>query len=258
MVMRMKGHNGLAPCRMCNITGLRVPNSRATTNYVPLERAGHPAVRADREAVRRYDALALPLRTHSQIIQQGHEVDKADSEAHTERLSKAYGVKGISILSNLSSVSFPASFPYNFMHLIYENVLKNLILLWTNQYKGLDEGSDQDYHLRVWDAIGAATAATGSTVPAAFGARPRNVADDKATCTADMWSFWMLYIGPVLLAQQFKKRVYYDHFIEFVKLVTLCLLFEIWRDDITTIHTGFAVWVETYEKYMLNSLITII
>jgi len=37
MLMRMKGHNGLSPCRMCKIKGLRIPNSRATTHYVPLD-----------------------------------------------------------------------------------------------------------------------------------------------------------------------------------------------------------------------------
>lgn len=33
MVMSMKGHNGFSPCRMCKITGLRVPGARATTHY---------------------------------------------------------------------------------------------------------------------------------------------------------------------------------------------------------------------------------
>ena len=37
MVMRMKGHNGLSPCWMCKIKGLCIPNSHATTHYVPLD-----------------------------------------------------------------------------------------------------------------------------------------------------------------------------------------------------------------------------
>ena len=32
------------------------------------------------------------------------------------------------------------------MHLIFEGVMKNLILLWTSEFKGLDEGTGQ-YHL---------------------------------------------------------------------------------------------------------------
>ncbi|KAF9023215.1 hypothetical protein BDZ89DRAFT_893352, partial [Hymenopellis radicata] len=35
MVMRMKGHNGVSPCRMCKITGLPIPDAAGTTHYVP-------------------------------------------------------------------------------------------------------------------------------------------------------------------------------------------------------------------------------
>lgn len=249
MVMRMKGHNGFAPCRMCNITGVRVPGLRMPTLYVPLERSRHPAVQADPNAIREYDPTNLPLRSHEELTRQAREVDTAETEADAGRLSTKYGIKGTSVLSTLSSVSFPNSFPFDFMHLIYENVLKNLVLLWTGCYKDLDTGTGA-YQLnpKVWDAIGAATAASGSTIPGAFGARPRNVADDKASCTADMWSFWLLYLGPVLLSQKFERDVYYTHFIELVKLVNLCVQFELSRQDIDTIRTGFQDWVKTYEK----------
>ncbi|KAJ7029445.1 hypothetical protein C8F04DRAFT_962791 [Mycena alexandri] len=135
------------------------------------------------------------------------------------------------------------------MYLIYENVVKNLVLLWTGNYKGLDVGSGS-YELRpsVWEAIGAATAASGSTIPTAFGARPPDVAKDRTACTADTWSFWLLYLGPVLLHNKFDRPVYYNHFIEFVKLVNLCLQFEYSPEDISTIRNGFAKWVEEYEK----------
>jgi hypothetical protein len=38
MIMCMKGHNGISPCRMCNIQGICIPSSRITTHYVPLNR----------------------------------------------------------------------------------------------------------------------------------------------------------------------------------------------------------------------------
>ncbi|KAG5649482.1 hypothetical protein H0H81_003565 [Sphagnurus paluster] len=37
MVMQMKGHNGISPCRSCHIKGIRIPNARGTTHYVPLD-----------------------------------------------------------------------------------------------------------------------------------------------------------------------------------------------------------------------------
>lgn len=135
------------------------------------------------------------------------------------------------------------------MHLIYKNLLKNLILLWTGEFKGLDEGQGS-YQLKpkVWEAIGIATAASGSTIPGAFGQRPPNCAEDKTSCTADTWSFWMLYIGPVLLARKFKKQIYYDHFVELVKLINICLQFEISRDQVSSLRVGFKNWVEKYEE----------
>ena len=126
---------------------------------------------------------------------------------------------------------------------------KNLISLWTGAFKGLDEGSGSyEFNPKVWEAIGAASAAAGSTVPGAFGAQPRNVADDKTTCTADMWSFWMLYLGPVLLNRKFRRQVYYDHFIELVKLVNICLQFEITPVEISRLREGFKQWVSKYEE----------
>ncbi|KAF9546385.1 hypothetical protein CPC08DRAFT_738550 [Agrocybe pediades] len=135
------------------------------------------------------------------------------------------------------------------MHLIYENLISNLILFWTGTFKGLDQGTGS-YELlpTVWEAIGKATAQSGSTIPTAYGARPPNIADNKMSCTADTWSFWLLYIGPILLQGRFTQEVYYTHFIELVKLVNMCLQFEIARTDVDVIRKGFASWVEQYER----------
>jgi hypothetical protein len=255
MIMRMKGHNGISPCRMCTITGLRVPSAAGTAHYVPLDRSRHPDVVGSNK-VKKYDPLKLPLRTHDQFMDQAHEVQFAATATAEESLAKQYGVKGIPILSCLSSLFFPLSFPYDFMHLIYENVIKNLVLLWTGTYKGLGQGTGS-YQLSptVWDAIGAATAAGGDTIPTAFGARPPDVSKDRTACTADTWSFWLLFLGPVLLHNKFQRPIYYKHFIEFVKLIHLCLQFEYSSGDIALIRTGFANWVEEYERYISDALL---
>lgn len=77
------------------------------------------------------------------------------------------------------------------MNLIWENLLLNLILLWTGKFKGLDEGCES-YKLGpgVWEAIGEAMKASGATIPSAYAtARPQNVAEDPSACTVDSWSF---------------------------------------------------------------------
>lgn len=251
MVMRMKGHNGFTPCRICNIHGIRVPGSRQPTLYVPLDRTHHPDAGSSDLSPISYDPLALPLRTHPEYLEQAHSAQFAPTETEYNRLSRLHGIKGIPALSVLSSLSFPSSFPYDFMHLIFENVLKNLMLLWTGTYKGLDMGTEE-YQIAptVWDAIGAVSAESGDTIPSSFGPRPLNVANDKTSWTADSRSFWSLYI-PVVLRNRFVHRRYYDHFVRFVKLINICLQFEITDEEVMQLQTGFADWVQEYERCVM-------
>ena len=55
MIMRMKGHNAISPCRLCNIQGVRIPSSRITTHYTPLNRDHFPGVNPG------YEAHSFPL-----------------------------------------------------------------------------------------------------------------------------------------------------------------------------------------------------
>ncbi|KAJ8515927.1 hypothetical protein ONZ45_g6728 [Pleurotus djamor] len=249
MMMHIKGHNGLCPCRMCRIRALRIPGSKSTTHYVPLNRFSHPLVQASPELPRIYDPGNLPLRSHQEMHEQGSQVLLAPSQTASNALAKEYGVKGIALLSQLPGISFPQSFPYDFMHLIFENVMKNLILLWTGNYKGLDAGSE-DYVLskKGWEDVGKACEAAGSSIPSAFGARPPNIAEDRMAITADTTSFFMQYLGPPLLARLFNRPKYFKHFIKLVQLVKICLQFEISREEIQLLRTGFQQWVQGYEK----------
>ena len=110
MVMRMKGHNGVSPCRMCEVQGLRAPDQPGTTHYVPLDRSSHPVVQRDRsgEHVKKYNPYDLPLRTHDRLLSQAAEVDDATTNATADRLSKQYGIKGTPLLSYIHSLFFPS------------------------------------------------------------------------------------------------------------------------------------------------------
>ena len=247
-LMRMKGHNGVLPCRMCKIIGLRIPGSRSTTHYVPLERSSHPDVQGTSNAVTTYDANNLPMRNHDEMFSQANEVQDAFTNTGAADLAKAYGINGISILFYLPPIIFPICFPYDFMHLIWENLIPNLVLLWTGNFKGLGPGTaSYEIPKAVWEAIGEATAAAGSTIPSVYGCRVPSIAKDQSQYTAEMWSFWTLYLGPVVLRRRFQRPKYYDHFINLVCLLNTCLKFEITEDDIKQIRVGFMEWVNEYE-----------
>jgi hypothetical protein len=249
MIMRMKGHNGFSPCRMCEIQGIRIPSSQVKTLYVPLHRENFP------DSPHQYDATALPLRNHASFMARAQEVQSALTNATSEKLATKYGIKGLPLLSALSSLSFPVSFPYDFMHLIWTNLIPNLILLWTGNFKDLDH-DDEGYVLapHVWQAIGEATLNAGKTIPAAFGSRVPNIAVEKSQMTAETHSIWTMYLAPTLLNGRFINERYYKHFVQLVQLLSLCLEFEITQDQINDLERGFQEWVEEYERYELLSL----
>ena len=249
MVMQMKGHNAIVPCRMCKIRALRDPDSRAKTHYVPLERSQHPGVKKDPNAIKSYNPAKLPLRNHKEFLEDGRAVMAAATNNASEQLARDSGVKGVPLLSYLPSLAFPISFPYDFMHLIWENLIPNLIAHWTGNFKGLDQGAGSyELSASVWDAVGKATSEAGNTIPSTFGPRLGNIAEDRSACTADAWSLWTLYISPVLLRQRFTHIRYYNHFVELIQLLHLCLQFDITEEDIAKIRRGFIDWVEKYER----------
>ncbi|KAG8961311.1 hypothetical protein FRC05_006248 [Tulasnella sp. 425] len=239
-LMQMKGHNGRRPCRMCMITGIRIPPpSKITTLYTPLWRPNGES----------YDPLNLPLRTHSQFMSHASFVVSSANDAEEKRRATATGIKGYPILAELSSLRFPQSFPYDFMHVVWENVVKTLANLWCGDYKNLDEGKEE-YGLdkTIWSAIGEACKISGDSIPSAFGCRVPNIAEERSHFIAESWSQWCMYLAPALLRKRFKKLIYYTHFTRLVSLLNKCLSREISFEDVDRLKNGFAEWVTEYER----------
>ena len=182
-------------------------------------------------------------------MNQAHDIEMAPNNATSEWLAKEHGIKGIPLLSSISSISFPSSFPFDFMHLIWENLIPNLIEFWTGDFKDLDH-EDEGYFIEphIWNEIGAATAACKATIPSAFGASVPNIATKGFQMSAEMYSNWMLYIALIVLHGSFKSDRYYRHFMQLVELLKLCLAFEISEEMLNQIDEGFQLWVKEYEK----------
>ena len=158
--MRMKGHNSFCPCHFCEIHGVRCPPGKIY--YVPL-------AQFDGEAS--YDAGALEKRTHKQFLNQAEEVIMAQLNAEEDRLSLVYGIKGVPLLSLISMLTLLTSFPLDFMHLIFENLVPNLVAHYTGDFKGLDAGAEE-YIIpaHIWSEICKIGSASGDTIPSQFGA----------------------------------------------------------------------------------------
>ena len=135
----------------------------------------------------------------------------APNNATHKQLAKEHGIRGIPVLSSISSIFFPSSFPFDFMHLIWENLIPNLIESWTGEFKDY-EGEGYLIEPHIWNDIGSATAACRATIPSAFGAPVPDIATKQSQMSAEMYANWTLYIAPIVLCRRFKSARYYQHF----------------------------------------------
>jgi len=244
MLMHMKGHNGSRPCRMCEIQGIGIPDLQNRTLYMLLSRRDHPKPMD----VVEYHPVRLLLRSHDSFMAQAKSVLSAPTEIQREELSKAYGIKGVPLLSALGSLRFPQSFPYDFMHLIWENLIPNLVLFWSGNYKGMDEGQPYVLPPDMWQVVGATSAKATKMIPLSFGVPIPNPAKDSSYFTSSTWSVWSLFIAPTMLQRRFPDECYYQHFCSLVRILNLCLQFKISKEEINEIESGICEWVVDYER----------
>src|SRR5260370_41524319 len=180
---------------MCSTRALRLPAPQTKPLYVRLSRRNHPAL----TSVVEYSPENLPLRSHDQFMAQAKAVESVPTGIQREELAKAYGIKGIPLLSALGSLKFPQSFLYDFMHLIWENLIPNLILFWSSRYKGMDEGEPYLLSPHIWHAIRTTSSAAKTTIPSSFGTSIPNPATDCSSFMSSTWSVLSLFIAPTLL-----------------------------------------------------------
>ncbi|EKM58855.1 uncharacterized protein PHACADRAFT_60508, partial [Phanerochaete carnosa HHB-10118-sp] len=136
------------------------------------------------------------------------------------------------------------------LHLFAENIIPNLLDIWTGRFKDLDEGCES-YVLdnNVWSAIGAETLAAVKEIPSAFVRKMGNIAEDRSGYTAESYAFWFMYLAPHLLAGRFKHRKYYDHAMELVAIMKVTLQYSLTHQEINWLENACDSWVHKYEEY---------
>jgi len=61
-----------------------------------------------------------------------------------------------------------------------------------------------------------------------------------------------MFFAPTLLCRQFQKPQFYKHFLCLVRLLKLCMEFELTQEQIDELKEGFKSWVKDYERYVLE------
>ena len=170
---------------------------------------------------------------------------------HVKKIGFDQGLREPPLLHRINSLDFARSVPWDFMHLIMENICPPLVDHWTGKFKHLDVGSG-DYEITsdVWDQIGVETAEAVKSIPVVFVRVLSNIATDQSSFTAESWGFWFLYLAPALLKGRFQHNKYYQHLCEFVNIIKTCLRFSLMHQEIDELEQEISAWVQDYEKYV--------
>ena len=244
-MLNIKGHNGVHPCRSCNIEGVRNIIGKGTVYYVPLRtptlvHQSHPSV----------DPNALNLRTHREFVETAARLsDPTLNKKQHADLSKATGIRGLPCLRRVASVDYARCIPWEWMHLFLENIIPTLVDHWTGRFKGLDSGRE-DYEIPadVWLQIGEETACAVSTLPSAFVRVLGNIAQDRSLFTAEAWGFWFMYLAPIVLKDRFSSDKFYKHVLLLVHVMRKMIKFTLTMAEVDEIEEGLVQWVTLYER----------
>ncbi|QRV77209.1 Transposase family tnp2 [Ceratobasidium sp. AG-Ba] len=243
---QMKGPNAKVPCRGCLQVGCYHYKQR--TYYIPLAQPLDP--RNPAATTTSYDPLNLPLRTQNNMKRQIDEMNRQTRPKDYEELAKKYGISGPSILDRIPSISRPSSYPHEFLHLFLLNHGPNLVDLWTGSYKNINDAGCEDYLIskRDWAAIGRETEAANQWLPTAFTRKLPNIQTSPNLYCGESWSFWLIYVGPIVLYGRLPDK-YYRHYMEYVNILKCLLEFENTTARIEQLRVEIAGYVERFEEY---------
>ncbi|KAF8601142.1 hypothetical protein BDV93DRAFT_533718 [Ceratobasidium sp. AG-I] len=134
------------------------------------------------------------------------------------------------------------------MHMVWLNLIPQLVDLWTNNFNDIGEGQEEyQLHPNVWQAVSTSAADSGDTIPSEFGCRVPSF-EKRSHFIAESWSIWALQLSPHLLRRRFRRDRYYIHFVKLVKLLHICVQFDLSRSELEALREGFGKWVQEYER----------
>ncbi|PPQ89950.1 hypothetical protein CVT25_010093, partial [Psilocybe cyanescens] len=162
--LNIKRHNAKCPCRSCRIKAVNDSSKTKGANktyYVPLTPPNKQSGA--------YDPHALPLRKHSDWKTVTDAIESAASPLKQEEIAQEFGIKAMPALTWVGSLDYAQGMPWDYMHLLLENVVKNLVDLWLGRYKGLDAG-DEDFIIpeHIWKEVATETTRAVHFIPADF------------------------------------------------------------------------------------------
>ncbi|QRV99729.1 Transposase family Tnp2 protein [Ceratobasidium sp. AG-Ba] len=241
-LLAMKGHNALVPCRTCYTQGVLCRRKKNSVYYIPLALPGDEGDG--------YPPDMLLLRSHELFLLHYRQLDNLnDRPGRRKQLEKELGINDRPIFARLKSFDLACCAPYDIMHLLFENLVPNMIKHWTGKFKKMDQGMGH-YELAeaVWKQIGKETANATHTIPVSFVGTLPDIAEDQTLYKAEAYSFWIQYIAPIVLAGRLPEP-YFEHFLLMRDIVIMSVQLDITEEQVDELQRMVNRWVIDYEQF---------
>ncbi|KAF8749189.1 hypothetical protein RHS01_10234 [Rhizoctonia solani] len=95
---------------------------------------------------------------------------------------------------------------------------------------------------------GTKTVGATNLIPAKFIRPFPNIESSRHLYTSELWSFWLIYIGPVVLRGRLPQK-YYSHYLKFVQILKCLLQLENTTRRIKQLKEEVIEYVEEFEEY---------
>lgn len=241
----LKGPGSKVPCRGCRMVGVYDPIRKSY--YLPLTR---PFDTDDPpEHILSYDPRNLPLRTTEGIRQQTQKILPAPTVTARNDLSRDFGISHQTILDTIPSLRQPDSYPHEFKHLFLLSHGPNMVALWTGKFDGISGPGSENYIISAadWAEIGRESFAASQSIPSAFIRPLPNIATSIKLYNAESWSFWLQFIGPVVLHGRLPDK-YYNLYLDFVWIPKTLLAFSITLETLDELRNRIISYVQRFEE----------
>ncbi|GAA5931369.1 uncharacterized protein JCM15063_001447 [Sporobolomyces koalae] len=169
-----------------------------------------------------------------------------------EVVSEFIGINGLPIISEVPGIDIPRSFSMELMHLLFENVMKDLRILWTGKLGTTTLTGDYPFVISQddWDLVDVEVENASRDIPSEWGKKMPAPGRNQGWFTAEDYANFLNYVGPAVLHKRLQEP-YYSHFLQFRSIALKLLHPNIPRRDINQgglLSEAIVDWVTQYEE----------
>ncbi|KAG8899355.1 hypothetical protein FRB99_006765 [Tulasnella sp. 403] len=173
------------------------------------------------------------------------DIAQCNTEKAKQQLITYWGIKATPLLYSIKSLNFECgtSFPHNYMHLIFENLIPNFISFWSGSFKGLDDGTIEiSVNEDTWTMVGNKMAATSNYIPSIFLlSKMPNIAMNCSSFKAEQNCFWFLYVSLYILLDCLPAPIY-KHYLDMVWIIKQTLTYKTMDKELDKLEQDIFNW----------------